>query len=421
MSSGASASPAPTACRSWPGRGATATGATRRARPGDRRHPAGRGGPGRDRDTAAVGAGARSGRPLQPLGPRGCCSRADRARRWGSPASPSAAGSVSSAASTDSPATTESVDIVTADAGASPPTADPTRTCTGRRGGGRRQLRRGHLVHLAPPHPRLALFTLEFPWARRPTSSGRGRRGCPARPDELWSNCQLLSVGPRRARSAGSRRLLAGTRPALTAPRRTAGRRGGHRAHLPVRRPRAPTCRPCSSRPDARDSTWPSATCPSQNPAGTLARRPPRRSRPIIESPCPRPASTPWSTWWTTRPDPARLGGGIVFDSYGGAINASSRPTPPSSTATRCAGIEYSVAPGAAPRRRWPGPVVAASRPGRLAPSQRGPTRTTSTPPWPTGSRPTTGPTCPAWSTVKRAYDPDDVFHFAQSIPTSLS
>jgi hypothetical protein len=116
-----------------------------------------------------------------------------------------------------------------------------------------------------------------------------------------------------------------------------------------------------------------------------------------------------------------RLGGGLVFDAYGGAINAPG----PADTAfvhrDAICGIEASVATGATPPavsqgRTWLAHVAAKVAPyvdGSAYQNYIDPTLTD----W---ERAYYGANLHRLVSVKAAYDPDDVFHFAQSIPTSL-
>jgi FAD/FMN-containing dehydrogenase len=45
------------------------------------------------------------------------------------------------------------------------------------------------------PIPELSLFTIDWPWSRASDVLGAWQRWMAAAPDELWSNCQLLSAG----------------------------------------------------------------------------------------------------------------------------------------------------------------------------------------------------------------------------------
>jgi len=113
----------------------------------------------------------------------------------------------------------------------------------------------------------------------------------------------------------------------------------------------------------------------------------------------------------------------MVFDSYGGAINQ----VAPDSTAfvhrDALACIEYSVSWGPAASAA----VMAAAdtwlqdTQGRLAPYSQGAYQNYIDPTLVDWQQAYYGSNLPRLVDVKRSYDPDDVFHFAQSIPTSLS
>ena len=55
------------------------------------------------------------------------------------------------------------------------------------------------------PIPQLSLFMLDWPWSRAASVLGEWQRWMAAAPDELWSNCQLLSAGSsgQKIRSSG--------------------------------------------------------------------------------------------------------------------------------------------------------------------------------------------------------------------------
>jgi FAD/FMN-containing dehydrogenase len=60
----------------------------------------------------------------------------------------------------------------------------------------------GFATHPIPP---LSLFTIDWPWSRATEVLGEWQRWMAAAPDELWSNCQLLSAGRsgQKIRSSG--------------------------------------------------------------------------------------------------------------------------------------------------------------------------------------------------------------------------
>jgi hypothetical protein len=114
------------------------------------------------------------------------------------------------------------------------------------------------------------------------------------------------------------------------------------------------------------------------------------------------------------------VGGGIVFDSYGGAIG---RLAPGDTAfvhrhAIACAQYSVSYADGNPSLA-----VVAAARSwldntqGTFAPYAEGSYQNYIDPTLPNWAEAYYGTNLPRLSQVKGVYDPDDVFHFAQSIP----
>ena len=118
------------------------------------------------------------------------------------------------------------------------------------------------------------------------------------------------------------------------------------------------------------------------------------------------------------------VGGGITFDSYGGVISqlAAGDTAFVHRDAIACA--QYSVTYGSASPSSS---VVAGAQAGWIRrrplspPTPRAPIRTTSIRRCRIGPRRTTGPNLPRLMQVKKAYDPSNVFHFAQSIPLASS
>ena len=113
-------------------------------------------------------------------------------------------------------------------------------------------------------------------------------------------------------------------------------------------------------------------------------------------------------------------GGGIVFDSYGGVIN---HPAPGDTAfvhrhAIACAQYSVSYAEGSpsltvvAGARRWLDQTQAS-----FAPYATGAYQNYIDPTLSDWAEAYYGTNLPRLKTVKGIYDPDDVFHFAQSIP----
>ena len=157
----------------------------------------------------------------------------------------------------------------------------------------------------------------------------------------------------------------------------------------------------------------------TQNPAGTLDRAASVASSAYVST---VPGATGVDAFVSSVADLTAslpgLGGGLVFDSYGGAINA----VKPGDTAfvhrNAMCGIQASVAtgPGAAAvarGRSWLAHFAELSAPyvdGSAYQNYIDPTLAD----W---QRAYYGANLARLVSVKGAYDPDDVFHFAQSIP----
>ncbi len=159
---------------------------------------------------------------------------------------------------------------------------------------------------------------------------------------------------------------------------------------------------------------------PSQNAAGTLSRTAFVASSAYVST---IPGATGLDAFVRSVTDLTQtlpgVGGGIAFDAYGGAINT----VKPTDTAfvhrNAIAGIQASVSTGASASavsegRSWLGHFL-----GETAPYVNG-----------SAYQNYIDPTLNDWAnayyganldrlvSVKGKYDPDDVFHFAQSIPT---
>jgi FAD/FMN-containing dehydrogenase len=271
----------------------------------------------------------------------------------------------------------------------------------------------------AKPIPPLALFTLEFPWAAAASLFGAWAEWIGRAPDELWSNCLLLSAGSSGliARATG---VYVGELAALSAlvgqlasavgaaPSTNYVRADGYLQAMLV---------------EAGCAEITLAQCHPQAPGtpGTLARA----------------AFAAKSAFFSTAPPSAgvaaivdavesfqrelpELGGGLAFDGYGGAINAVAADA--TAFVHRDALCELQMsgswgsgtsASSAAAVAAWLGETAT-----RLAPYTNGEAYQNRIDPtladWPQAYY---GTNLPRLESIKRAYDPDDVFSFAQSIP----
>ena len=272
----------------------------------------------------------------------------------------------------------------------------------------------------AHPIPELTLFTVDWPWAAAAEALGGWIRWLRMAPDEVWSNFQLLSAGSSGliARSSG---VLVGGKGTLTSL---------------VNRLVASVGSPPSSTfvggPDpylhvmlveAGCETGGVAECHlrSQNPAGTLQRSAYAAKSAYVAKPLPSAGlAAAANAVEHLRAEHPGLGGGLAFDAYGGAINR----VRPDATAfvhrdAICA-IQATVSWGSVPS----GPAFAAGE-GWLAAAAK------AISPYTTGGayqnyidprlvdwqRAYYGSNLSRLTQVKRTYDPDDVFHFGQSIP----
>jgi FAD/FMN-containing dehydrogenase len=276
----------------------------------------------------------------------------------------------------------------------------------------------------AHPIPELALFTLEWPWDAAADVLGAWQQWVPLTPAELWTNCQLLSggsagggtptlrvtgvyAGPVADCSSAIAPLVSAVTAAPT------DQFVGPEAYLPAMLVEA-GCEGLSV-----------AQChlPSQNPAGTQERALfAAKSAFIAGSMAPAGDAGVVADVVSLSGDLPGLGGGFVFDSYGGVINE----VPADATAfvhrDALASIEYSYSWSAA----TPASQVAQgsswldAAQETLAPYAVGAYQNYIDPTladWPQAYY---GSNLARLVKVKSATDPDDLFHFAQSIPTSL-
>ncbi len=243
----------------------------------------------------------------------------------------------------------------------------------------------------AAPLPDLALFTLDWPWSAAAEVLGAWFDWQHAGPDELWSNCQLLSTGQGglQARVAG---MLVGSATSL-----------GSLVDILVEAVgSAPTYRFVGPEQylhamlvEAGCESLDVAQChlTAQNPAGTLDRAGSVASSAYV-SVLPRAGHRRLrGRRRRPRPDPSRARRRARLRRLRRGHQCREgerhrlRPSP--------CGVRHPGERGHGLERLGgePGPGVAgASRPARWRPTSTVPAiRTTSTPPWPIGSAPTTG------------------------------
>ncbi len=272
----------------------------------------------------------------------------------------------------------------------------------------------------AAPIPELALFTLDWPWSAAADVLGTWLTWQHGAPDELWSNCQLQSAGggAMGVRTAGmfvgSTTSLASLVASLVA---AVGTQPTYRFVGPEQYLHAMLVEAGCENLDVEQ-----CHLVGQSPTGTLHGVASVASSAYVSV---FPSSAGIDAFVHSVDDLgstlAGFGGGLVFDAYGGAINA----VKPGDTAfvhrNALCGIQASVATGvraSAVQQGW-------SWLAHLA---------TAVAPYVDGSayQNYIDPTLADWQhayyganlarlvSVKAKYDPDDVFHFAQSIPTRL-
>jgi FAD/FMN-containing dehydrogenase len=271
----------------------------------------------------------------------------------------------------------------------------------------------------AEPIPPLALFTLDFPWAAAGDLLVAWAGWVHGAPDELWSNLQLLS--------AGASGLIA----------RTTGVWVGETSDLDARLDalrRAVGAAPTASYSGAEsylqamlveagcaDITLAQCHITSPGTAGTLQRAAFAVKSAYLAKPPPSHgvAAFTGAVEAFQRELPG-LGGALVFDSYGGAINR----VPAGATAfvhrDALCQLEISGTWGAgssastiAAVQRWLDDTARAIAPyanGQAYQNYIDPTLAD----WRSAYY---GTNLPRLERIKREYDPDDVFSFRQSIP----
>ncbi len=273
------------------------------------------------------------------------------------------------------------------------------------------------------PIPAIALFTLEWPWAAASDVLSAWQTWLPTTPDELWSNCLLLSqgsAGPPTARVGG---VFTGTPTALT----------GLLAPLLSAVGTAPTTNSVTAEPYVRammieagceDDTQAACHLQSQNPAGVLERASFNSKSAYVHHAIPAAGTQAIAA---AAQDLAQsvpgASGGFAFDAYGGAINRIAAPATAFVHRDALACIQYSVSyPDTAPASMLDaGRAWLTSAQSTLAPYTAGAYQNYIDPTLADWQQAYYGANLPRLVSVKAAVDPDDTFHFAQSIPTSLS
>ncbi|HTW98333.1 MAG TPA: FAD-binding oxidoreductase, partial [Acidimicrobiales bacterium] len=274
------------------------------------------------------------------------------------------------------------------------------------------------------PIPQLTLFTLEWPWSQAPAVLAAWQSFMDGAPDELWSNCQLLyegTAGPH-VRSSG---VFAGSATALTARlaafAAAAGAPSYHTVDTDTYLRTMLVEGGCDglSVPECHLQ----GSLPGQAAAGTLSRAMFSAKSAYVASAMPEGGvSAAVSAIDSLQSAGAEVGAGLVLDAYGGAINA----VPAEATAfvhrdaLFAVEMSMSFSPDAAPESVTDGSGWLSSTAAALAPYCDGQAYQNYIDPTLSGwEEAYYGANLARLVKVKRAYDPDDVFSFAQSIPLS--
>jgi FAD/FMN-containing dehydrogenase len=263
-----------------------------------------------------------------------------------------------------------------------------------------------------------ALFTLEWPWAAAADVLGSWQHWISTIPDALWSNCQLLasSSGPS-VRLGG---VFAGTTSTLDAAL-------------------SPLLAAVGSAPSYRfvgpesylDAMFIEAGCegksvsechlPTQTPDGTLSRSAYAAKSNFVVSPLSSGGlDAAINAIESSQQIAPGIGAAFLFDSYGGAINR----VKPAETAfvhrDALAGIQMTATWGSGPEPATSASWLATAG-ADMAPYTSGAYQNYIDPTLSDWQEAYYGANLPRLVKVKAAVDPDDFFHFAQSIPTTLA
>ncbi|MGA2470998.1 MAG: FAD-binding oxidoreductase [Solirubrobacteraceae bacterium] len=274
----------------------------------------------------------------------------------------------------------------------------------------------------AHPIPPLALFDIEFPWGAAGDLLGAWQAWIENAPDELWSNCLLLSAGGSGllARSAG---VYAGELSTLSS---LIDRLIAAVGTQPVSQFAAANSYLTAMLIEAgcADRTLAQCHLAGGAGAGTLPRSAFVAKSAYVASAFSSPAiAAAVDAVSSFQRELPTVGGGLSFDSYGGAINRVAADATAFVHRDALCQIQLS------------GSLAAPIDPASLRDVQSWLGQTaTALAPYCDGQayQNYIDPTLADWQqayyganlerlvAVKRRYDPDDVFHFAQSIPTGL-
>jgi FAD/FMN-containing dehydrogenase len=277
-------------------------------------------------------------------------------------------------------------------------------------------------VHPIPP---VALFTLEWPWEAAADVLGAWLEWIATAPQEVWSNCQLLSSGDAGATGPTLRvtGVYCGQASALSGVLQPLQSAIGPSPTYDFVGPE-PYLKAMMIEGGCEGSTVAQCHLPSQNPAGTLSRSAFAAKSAYLTALIPGAgAGVVVGAVEALDQQVPQVGGGFVFDSYGGVVNR----IPAEATAfvhrNALAGIQYSFSwgTGATASVIDAGTSWLSGAQGDLAPYVDGAYQNYIDPTLADWQQAYYGSNLDRLVKVKRSADPDDVFHFAQSIPVHPS
>ena len=274
-------------------------------------------------------------------------------------------------------------------------------------------------VHPTPP---ITMFSLQFPWAAAASMLAGWTTWVETAPDELWSNCELLSEGTAGLHAqvggvycgsaAGLAALVKGLRIHIDATP-TSQFIGGDR-YLDAMKAEA----------GCAGLTIASCHLASQNPHGTRSREAYSAKSSYVSRPMDATRATQWvHAIEHFAGEAPYLGGALAFDAYGGALNRLA----PDATAfvhrDKLAGVQatsswstYASVSQIATGASWLSWLAA-----NVFDDAEGAYQNYIDPTLADWRRAYYGENLKRLVAVKNDYDPDDVFSFPQSIPLSLS
>ncbi|MEO9180616.1 MAG: FAD-binding oxidoreductase [Acidimicrobiales bacterium] len=268
------------------------------------------------------------------------------------------------------------------------------------------------------PMPEVTLFTLQYPWGAAASMLAAWQEWTQSAPDEVWSNCQLLSQGsygylPQIAGvycgSTGAlASLLAPLKNAIgTAPTYSFNGSNDYLSAMEI---------------EAGCSRLSIAAChlTTQNPSGTLSRESYSAKSSFVNGPM--DATHVQRLVDAVENLHARaptLGGGLAFDSYGGVINR----VPSAQTAfvhrekLACIQATYSWSSATSTSEIAAGEAWLSYLGASIFDPSTGAYQNYIDPTLSDWGAAYYGANLPRLSSVKRTYDPNNLFDFAQSIP----